>query len=57
MRITGGALGEPVREFTIASTLQRMLLDTTGVGNDLTWFPGNASGVTLVVDDVTVSGT
>ncbi|MBA2282809.1 MAG: TldD/PmbA family protein [Actinomycetota bacterium] len=57
LRITGGALGEPVREFTIASTLQRMLLDVRGVGNDLTWLPGNAAGVTLVVGDVTVSGT
>ncbi len=57
LRITGGALGEPVREFTIASTLQRMLQDVVAVGNDLTWLPMSASGVTLVIADVSVSGT
>ncbi len=30
LRIRGGELAEPVREFTIASTLQRMLLDVRG---------------------------
>jgi PmbA protein len=56
LRIRGGELAEPVREFTIASTLQRMLLDVTAVGGDLRWLPMNASGVSLVIDDVTVSG-
>ena len=56
LRISGGALGEPVKEFTIASTLQRMLHDVHAVGSDLTWLPMSAAGVTLVVADVTVSG-
>jgi len=56
LRIVGGAVGEPLREFTIASTLQRMLLDVAAVGADLEWFPMSASGVSLVIHDVTVSG-
>ena len=39
LRIRGGELAEPVREFTIASTLQRMLKDVVAVGNDLEWLP------------------
>ena len=56
LRISGGALGEPLREFTIASTIQRMLLDVVAVGGDLEWLPMAAAGVSLVVNDVTVSG-
>ncbi len=54
--ITNGALGAPVREFTIASTLQRMLLDIAEVGGDLDWLPMRANGVSLVINDVTMSG-
>ncbi len=56
LRIRDGELAEPIREFTVASTLQRMLLDVVAVGSDLTWLPMTAAGVTLVVADVTVSG-
>jgi PmbA protein len=56
LRIKGGSLGEPLREFTIASTIQRMLLDVAAVGADLEWLPMAAAGVSLVVHDVTVSG-
>ncbi|MCY3926425.1 MAG: TldD/PmbA family protein [bacterium] len=56
LRIRGGELAEPVREFTVASTMQRMLLDVVALGNDLTWLPMTAAGVTLAVADVTVSG-
>jgi PmbA protein len=56
LMIRDGALAEPVRELTIASTLQKMLHDAVAVGNDIEWLPMNASGVTLVVDDVTMSG-
>lgn len=55
--IEGGRLTRPVREFTIASTLQRILLDVRAVGSDVEWLPGSAAGVTLVVGDVTVSGS
>ena len=56
LRIRGGELAEPVREFTIASTLQRMLHDVVAVGADLEWLPMSAAGVSLVIRDVTVSG-
>lgn len=56
LRITGGALAEPLREFTIASTLQRMLAEAVAVGADIEWLPMRAAGVSLVVRDVTVSG-
>ena len=56
LRITRGALGEPLREFTVASTLQRMLADVTAVGADVEWLPMRAAGVSLVVRDLTVSG-
>ena len=54
--IANGTLGAPVREFTIASTLQKMLLDITEVGGDLEWLPMRATGVSLVIHDVTMSG-
>jgi PmbA protein len=56
LRIRNGEVAEPLREFTIASTLQRLLLDVTGVGSDLTWLPMSAAGLTLVVGDLSVSG-
>lgn len=57
MLIRHGALAEPVRELTIASTLQRMLLDVAEVGGDVDWLPMRAAGVSLVIHDVTMSGT
>ncbi|MGH2685423.1 MAG: TldD/PmbA family protein, partial [Actinomycetota bacterium] len=56
LHISGGSLGAPQREFTIASTIQRMLKDVTAVGSDLTWLPMSAAGVSLVIGDVTMSG-
>lgn len=56
LRIRGGQVAEPLREFTIASTLQRLLLDVRAVGADLTWLPMSAAGLTLVIGDVAVSG-
>lgn len=55
--IRNGELAEPVREVTIASTIQRLLLDVEGVGSDLVWLPMNAAGVSLVVADVMMSGS
>ena len=46
MLITNGEVGAPVRELTIASTLQRMLLDVAEVGADVDWLPMGAAGVT-----------
>jgi PmbA protein len=56
LRIRGGALAEPLREFTIASTLQRLLQDVVAIGSDLTWLPMNAAGLSLVIADVSISG-
>ena len=56
LMIRDGALAEPVREVTVASTLQRMLLDVAEIGSDQTWLPGSAAGVTLVIGDMQVSG-
>ena len=57
LRIRGGETAEPVREVTIASTIQRLLLDVAEVGSDLEWLPMSAAGVTLAIADVTMSGT
>jgi len=57
LMVRDGAFAEPVREITIASTLQRMLLDVAAVGADLTWLPGGAAGLTLLLTDMTMSGS
>lgn len=54
--IRGGEPAGPVREITIASTLQRMLSGVVAIGNDLERLPSSASGVTLAVSDVSMSG-
>ena len=56
MLITNGTVGAPVRELTIASTLQRMLLDIAEVGADVDWLPMRAAGVSLVIHDVMMTG-
>ena len=57
LRIVDGVEGAPLREFTIASTLPRMLRDVAAVGADVDWLPMRAAGVSLVIRDVTISGT
>jgi PmbA protein len=57
LMIRNGALAEPVREVTIASTLQRLLLDIAEVGSDLEWLPGGTGAATIVINDVSLSGT
>jgi PmbA protein len=56
LMIRGGALAEPVREVTIASTLQRLLLDVVEVGGDAEWLPGGDFLASLVIGDVAMSG-
>ncbi len=55
--IRGGEPAEPVREITIASSLQRMLLDIVAVGGDLEWLPGGTGSVSLAIRDVSLSGS
>ena len=57
MTISKGVVGAPIREFTIGSTLQRMLLDIVAIGNDVDWLPMRAAGLSLVIRDVTISGS
>jgi PmbA protein len=56
LMIRGGRLAEPVREITVASTLQRMLQSLVVVGADVEWLPGIAAGQTLAVGDMQVGG-
>ena len=56
LMIRDGALAEPVREATIASTIQRLLLDVRSVGADMEWQPGGTGAATLVIDGVALSG-
>jgi PmbA protein len=55
--IRGGEVAEPVREVTIASTLQRMLRDVVAVGADRRWLPGGTGSASLAIADVSLSGT
>jgi len=56
LMVRDGQLAEPVRELTIASTLQRLLQGIRAVGSDLEWLPGGTGAATLVIDDVSLSG-
>jgi len=56
LMIRGGVLAEPVREVTVASTLQRMLQSVVEIGGDLRWLPGVAAGQTLAIADMSLSG-
>jgi PmbA protein len=54
--IDAGELRQPVREITVASTIQRMLQNVMMVGSDLEWLPGVSCGVTVAIDDLAMSG-
>jgi len=56
LMIRNGSLAEPVREVTVASTLQRMLQSVVAIGSDLRWLPGVAAGQTLAIGDMQLSG-
>ncbi|MGH9028735.1 MAG: TldD/PmbA family protein [Acidimicrobiales bacterium] len=56
LMVRDGELAEPVREMTIASTLQRMLQSVAHVGSDIEWLPGVAAGQTLAIGDMSLSG-
>ena len=57
LMVRNGQLAEPVREVTIASTLQRMLLDIVAVGDDVEWLPGGTGCPTLVIADLALGGS
>lgn len=56
LMIRGGQLAEPVREVTIASTLQRMLSQVSAVASDLRWLPSGHAGATIAVAEMSLSG-
>jgi PmbA protein len=55
--ISGGELAGAAREMTVASTLQRLLLDIREVGGDFEWLAGGDGVCSLVIEDVSVSGS
>jgi len=57
LMVRDGVLAEPVRELTLASTIQRLLLGIRVVGSDLEWLPGGTGSATLVIDDISLSGS
>jgi PmbA protein len=57
LMVRDGEFAEPVREVTVASTLPRMLTDIVEVGADLTLLPGSTAGLTLLIGEMTLSGT
>jgi PmbA protein len=56
LMLRGGARAEPIREATVASTLQRLLLDVAAVGGEREWTPGGTGAAALVIPGVTLSG-
>jgi PmbA protein len=56
LMLRGGQRAEPVREATIASTLQRLLLDVSAVGGEREWTPGGTGAAALVIPGITLSG-
>ena len=54
--IRNGQLAEPVNECTIASTLQRLLLDVKAIGGEVAHLPSGVSTPPVVVGDVALSG-
>ena len=55
LRIAGGALGEPLREMTVASTLTDMLAGVTGVGTDLRFF-SSVGTPSILIGEMTLAG-
>ncbi len=54
--IRDGQLAEPVNECTIASTLQRLLLDISAVGGEVIRLPNGVSTPPIVIGGVALSG-
>ena len=56
--ISGGALAEPIREFTIAGELVAMLRAVVAAGSEARWVPfgGSVSTPPLLVSELSISG-
>jgi PmbA protein len=55
LRISGGELGEPLREMTIASTIPDMLKAVSAIGSDLRFF-SSVGTPTILIGEMTVAG-
>ncbi|HET9249385.1 MAG TPA: metallopeptidase TldD-related protein, partial [Actinomycetota bacterium] len=55
LRISGGSLGEPLREMTIASTLPDMLTSIAAVGDDLRFF-SSVGTPSVLIGEMTLAG-
>jgi PmbA protein len=55
LRIADGALGEPVREMTVASTIPEMLRGIQAVGDTIRWF-STVGTPPILVGEVTLGG-
>ena len=55
LRIRDGALGEPLREMTIASTIPEMLSSVSAVGSDLRFFT-SVGTPSILIGEMTVAG-
>ncbi len=55
LRISGGAVSEPVREMTVASTVPEMLRGITAVGDDLRFF-SSVGTPSILIGEMTVAG-
>lgn len=57
LMVRDGRIVGPVRELTLASTLQRLLLDVVAVGGDDEWLPSGHRACSMVIGDVALSGS
>lgn len=55
LRISGGELGEPLREMTVASRLPEMLSGIVGVGDDLRFF-SSVGTPSILIGEMTLAG-
>jgi len=56
IEIVDGQRRGAIREATMASTVQRLIVGISAVGGELEWQPGGTGAAALVIDDVAISG-
>ena len=57
LMIRNGELAEPVRELTLASTIQRLMSGVIAIGGELERLPSGSSMPWVVIDDVSIGGS
>jgi len=56
-RLSGGEIGDPVAGMGLAGSMPLLLKGVAAVGSDLRLLPGGTAGSTILVRDLSVSGT